>query len=129
MVPTIDFSGLTRCARALASAAAIVLVDSLERYMVTGPRFEKVETNCAGFCPLGTNPMATASLASSGISAFSSAFERSWSGKAYRVLRNKLANSAQEFELLISTIRTASILGFGGSTPKRRHSARTSARQ
>ena len=88
--------------------------------MVTGLRFEKVETNCAGFCPLGTNPMATASLASSGISAFSSAFERSWSGKAYRVLRNKSANSAQEFELLISTIRTASILGFGGSTPKRR---------
>ena len=30
------------------------------------------------------------------------------------------ANSAQELEALISTIRTASIGGFGGSTPKRR---------
>ena len=29
------------------------------------------------------------------------------------------ANSAQEFEALISTIRTASIRGFGGSTPNR----------
>jgi hypothetical protein len=35
-------------------------------------------------------------------------------------VRNRPANSAHEFEPLISTIRTASILGFGGSTPKRR---------
>jgi hypothetical protein len=43
-------------------------------------------------------PWPIASLASSGINAFNSAFERSWSRKACRVSRNKSANSAQEFE-------------------------------
>jgi hypothetical protein len=52
-------------------------------------------------------------LASFGIKTLSSALDRSWSRKAYRVLRNKAANSPQEFEALISTIRTASIRGFG----------------
>ena len=52
-------------------------------------------------------PWPMASLASSGIKAFSSAFDRSWSIKACRVLRNRPANSAQEFEALISTTRTA----------------------
>ena len=65
-------------------------------------------------------PWPIASLASSGINVFSSAFERSWSRKACRVLRNRPANSAQEFEALISTIRTASILGLGGDTKQAR---------
>ena len=61
-------------------------------------------------------PWPMGSLASSGIRAFSSALDRSCSRNA--VLRNKSANSAQEFDALMSTIRTASIRGFGGSTPK-----------
>jgi hypothetical protein len=36
------------------------------------------------------------------------------------VLRKKSADSPQECEALISTIRTASFLGFVGCTPKRR---------
>ena len=65
-------------------------------------------------------PCPIASLASSGIKAFNSALDRSCSRKACRVLRKIPANSAQEFDALISTIRTASSRGFGGSTPKRR---------
>jgi hypothetical protein len=52
-----------------------------------------------------------ASLASSGIKALSSLFARSWSRKALRVLRKSAANSAQEFDALISTIRIASMRG------------------
>src|SRR6266571_7432707 len=78
MVPTNDFSGLTSCAWALAKAAAIVPIVSLDCCM-TSLRFEEIE-----------------------------------------VLRKIPANSAHEFEALISTIRTASILGLGGSTPNRR---------
>ena len=69
---------------------------------------------------LARMPWPVASLASSGIKAFSSVLDRSCSRKACRVLRNKPANSAHELEALISTTRTASIRGFGGSTPKRR---------
>src|SRR5215469_14245274 len=69
---------------------------------------------------LARRPCPIASLASSGISAFSSALTRSCSRKAGRVLRKVPANSAHEFEVLMSTIRTASIRVFGGSTPKRR---------
>ena len=69
---------------------------------------------------LARMPWPIASLASSGIRAFSSALDRSCSRKACRVFRNRPANSAQELEALISTIRTASIRGRGGSTPKRR---------
>jgi hypothetical protein len=36
------------------------------------------------------------------------------------VSRNRAANSAHELELVMSTIRIASMRGFGGSTPKRR---------
>jgi hypothetical protein len=82
---------------------------------------------------LARRPCPIASLASSGMRAFSSALDRSCSRKACRVSRNKPANSAHEFEPLISMIRTASMRGLGGSTPKRQggfhspHSARISA--
>jgi len=56
-----------------------------------------------------------ASLASSGIKALSSLLARSWSRKALRVLRKSVANSAQEFDELISTMRTASMRGRGDS--------------
>ena len=60
-------------------------------------------------------PWPIASLASSGIKALSSLFARSWSRKASRVLRNSAANSAQEFDALMSTMRMASMRGRGGS--------------
>src|SRR6516162_8504355 len=60
-------------------------------------------------------PWPMASLASSGIKAFSSALDRSCSKKACRVVRKRPANSAQEFDALISTVRTASIRGIGGN--------------
>src|ERR1700757_885195 len=60
-------------------------------------------------------PCPIASLASSGMRFLSSLFARSWSRKALRVLRNNAANSVQELDELMSTIRIASIRGRGGS--------------
>jgi hypothetical protein len=57
---------------------------------------------------------------SSGISPLSSVLALSWSRKAGRVERKTAANSAPEFDTPMSTIRTASIRGRGGSTPNRR---------
>src|SRR5260221_453251 len=42
-------------------------------------------------------------------------FARSLSRNALRVLRKREANSAQEFDALIATMRTASMRGRGGS--------------
>src|SRR5262245_2704357 len=72
---------------------------------LTAPDFER----------FARTPCPIASLASSGMSALSSLFARSWSRKAPRVLRNSAANSAQELEELMSTMRIASIRGRGGS--------------
>ena len=69
---------------------------------------------------LARTPCPIASLASSGIRLFSSALASSCSRKAARVRQKTPANSAQELEALISTIRTASMRGRGGSTPNRR---------
>ena len=69
---------------------------------------------------LARTPWPIASLASSGIRLFSSVLAFSCSRKAPRVERNMPANSAQELDALMSTIRTASIRGRGGSTPNRR---------
>jgi hypothetical protein len=55
-------------------------------------------------------------LASSGIKALSSDLALSWSRKAERVAHKRPANSAHELDSLMSTIRTASIRGRGGST-------------
>jgi hypothetical protein len=52
---------------------------------------------------------------SSGIKALSSLLARSWSRKALRELRKRAANSAQEFDELISTTRMASMRRRGGS--------------
>src|SRR5450830_1439770 len=65
-------------------------------------------------------PWPKASLASSGIRILSSILARSCSRKAVRVWQNTPANSAQELDALISTIRTAAIRGRGGSAPNRR---------
>jgi hypothetical protein len=72
---------------------------------LTAPDFER----------FAFTPCPMASLASSGIKALSSLLARSWSRKALRVLRKSAANSAQELDALISTMRTASMRGRGGS--------------
>ena len=72
---------------------------------LTAPDFER----------FARTPCPMASLPSSGIRPLSSFFARSWSRKASWVLRNSAANSAQEFDELISTMRMASIRGRGGS--------------
>jgi len=48
----------------------------------------------------------------------------SCSRKADRVERKTAANSAHALEVLMSTMRTAAILGRGASTPKRRAAVR-----
>src|SRR5215469_10711848 len=57
IIPTKDFSGLTNCAWALASAAAIVPMVSLECCMVT-LGFEEVEADGARFRTFGAHPVA-----------------------------------------------------------------------
>ena len=66
--------------------------------------------------------------ASAGTSRFNSALACSCSRCAGLVREKITASSAQALEELISTIRIASIRGFGGSMPKRagtRHSLRS----
>src|SRR3982074_1249762 len=57
MVATSDFSGLVSAACALASAAAMVPIESLDRCMAALHR-EKIEADRTGFGALGTNPVA-----------------------------------------------------------------------
>src|SRR3974390_2032876 len=57
MVAMSDFSGLTRCACALASAAARAANDSLDR-CTGGLRVENVKARCARFRALGPHAMA-----------------------------------------------------------------------
>src|SRR5215469_15032985 len=61
MVPINDFSGFTSCAWALASAAAIVPIVSLDR-CTAALRFKEVEADCAGFGAFGPHPMANRSF-------------------------------------------------------------------
>jgi hypothetical protein len=68
---------------------------------------------------LARMPCPVACCASSGMRLFNSALAPSCSRWAGRVRKKTPANSAHEFEEVISTIRTASMRGFGGSTPKR----------
>ena len=68
---------------------------------------------------LARMPCPMACCASSGMRLFKSAFAVSCSRWAERVRKKTPANSDQEFEEVISTMRTALMRGFGGSTPKR----------
>ena len=68
---------------------------------------------------LARTPCPMACCASSGTRLFNSALARSCSRNAGCVRVNAPANSAQALEALISTMRTAAMRGFGGSTPKR----------
>ena len=64
---------------------------------------------------LARTPCPLASLASSGMSTLSSALAFSCCRNAVRVWRKSPANSAHELDELISTTRTASMRGRGGS--------------
>src|SRR5262249_12280662 len=66
---------------------------------------------------LARTPWPIACCASSGTRLFNSALTRSCSRNAGCVRVNAPANSAQALDVLISTTRTASMRGFGGSTP------------
>ena len=68
---------------------------------------------------LARMPWPIACCASSGTKLLSSALAFSCSRCASRVRMKMSANSAQALEVLISTMRTASMRGFGGSTPNR----------
>ena len=81
------------------------------------PRSEKIEATAPDFDRLARTPWPVASLASSGINVLSSALARSWSRKAERVAQKRPANSAHELDPPMSTMRTASTRGRGGSTP------------
>ena len=87
---------------------------------VSSPGLDRKLSRAADFERFARTPCPLASLASSGSRPLSSAFARSCPRKAARVLRNVAANSAQAFDELMSTTRTASILGRGGSMPKSR---------
>src|SRR3984957_21216822 len=77
------------------------------RSKLTAPDFER----------LARTPLPVASFASSGIRVLSSDLARSWSRNAERGAQKRPANPPQEFEPLISTKRTASTRGRGGSIP------------
>ena len=81
---------------------------------------EKIEADGAGLRALGSNPVPDRLLGVLGhqpleLDLGPLVLEEGRAGD-----RNTPANSAQEFELPISTIRTASMRGRGGSTPNRR---------
>ena len=85
------------------------LPSTLRRSKLTAPDFDR----------LARMPCPIASLASSGIRPFSSALACSCSRWAGLVRPKTPANSAQALEALISTMRIASIRGFGGSIPNK----------
>ena len=105
---------------ALASAAAIVPIELTGPLHDCPPRSSRSKLMAPDFERLARMPWPIASLASSGIRPLSSILAFSCSRKAERVDRNTPANSAQALEALMSTMRTASIRGLGGSTPKSR---------
>lgn len=69
------------------------------------------------FDRLARTPWPIACCASWGIRVFNSALAFSCSRYAGWVRAKLLANSAQALDELMSTTRTASMRGFGGSTP------------
>src|SRR5262249_47884183 len=114
MVAVSDFSGLMSWAWAFANAEASAATVSLDRGM-GHLRLQHIKAHRPRARALGPQPMPDGLLGILGIKALSSLFARSWSRKALRVLRKSAANSAQEFDEFISTIRMASMCGRGGS--------------
>src|SRR5450830_612703 len=116
MVAVSDFSGLVSSACALASAAAIAPMVSLDRCIARLHAAQQIKTDCPRFGPLGADAMAEGFL---GVLwhqdfEFSSGLLMVQEGRAG--LAKHPPNSAQELDALISTILTAAIRGRGGST-------------
>ena len=119
MVAVSDFSGLASLDLGLGQRAAIAPIVSLQRCM-TGLHVKEVKTDGAGFGALGAHAMADGflgvlrhQLLELGLGRLMLQDRPLGSGG------NTPANSAQELDELMSTTRTASIRGRGGSTPKR----------
>src|SRR5258708_4149471 len=119
MVALRVFSGLASSPWALVSAAAMAPMDSLER-CIGRLHIHQVEADRTAFRPLSPNSVPHGFL---GIFWYQFLEVRLGSFVllvAGLVRRYTVANSAQELEVFISTTRTASRRGRGGSTPNGR---------
>ena len=114
MVAVSDFSWLVSSACALASAAATAPIVSLDRCMAR-PHVEKIEADGARLRTFGANAVSRGFLGVLGHQSFQLRLGALVFEEGEGVERNRPANSAQELDSLMSTIRTASILGEGGS--------------
>src|SRR5262249_40164381 len=114
IVAVSDFSGLTSSACALASAAASAATDSLHLGMF-GLRREKIEAYRPRLRALPSHSMPDRLPDILRHQCLELVFRPLMVRKASRVLRNSAANSAQEFDALVSTMRIASMRGRGAS--------------
>src|SRR5262249_30954404 len=108
-----DFSGLTSSACALAKAEASAATDSLDRGM-TSLGLKNIKADSSRARALGPHSVADRLFGVLRHQGFEFAFGP-FVVQALRVLRNSAANSAQELDELISTMRMASMRGRGGS--------------
>src|SRR5262249_12283427 len=119
IVATSDFSGLVSYACALASAAAMVPIVSLERCMAALHAHD-IKAHRTGFGSFGSDAMANRFLGVLGHKGLKVRLGILMLEVASRVRRTTPASSAQALDALMSTIRTASIRGRGGSRPNSR---------
>src|SRR5580700_1920406 len=116
MVATSNFSGLASSACAFASAAAIAPIDSLERCTVLVRR-EEIETHRARLRALGSDAVAGCFFCVFRHQGLQLGLGALMVDERRRVAQKRPANSAQELDSFMSTMRTASIRGLGGSIP------------
>jgi hypothetical protein len=114
MVAVSDFSGFTSCACALARAAARAASDSLD-CCTGGLRVQNIKADRTGFRALCTHPVPDRLSCIFENEALELAFRPLMLEKCRAVVRKTAANSAQEFEEFMSTMRMASMRGRGGS--------------
>ncbi len=104
----------------LGEAAAMAPIESLDRCIGHPPSLRRSKLMAPDFERLARMPWPIASLASSGIRVLELGLGSSRARDGPPGCgENMPANSAQALEVLISTIRTASMRGRGGSTPNR----------
>src|ERR1700728_4006270 len=116
MVATSDFSGLASSACALARAAAIAPIVSLDRCMAV-PLGEKIKADRARLRALGPNAMAGGFLGVLWHQGLELGLGPPMVEKSRSRGAEEAATSAHELHSLMSTMRTASIRGRGVSTP------------
>src|SRR5437660_10042305 len=115
MVAERDFSGLVNSTCALASAPAIAPIVSLERCMACLLRLDEVEAHCAGLRALGAYPMAEGFLRIFGDQVLELGLGLLMLERSLPGIAEEGGELTQEFEALMSTIRTASMRARGGS--------------